>query len=370
MTFGAIAAGSAVAALAGCAAEVGLPRFTPALRAIAAAVPALLLATQLVESAWWEQPVARECRKQKTWSLRCERSRWSPAPLVPTAQDKAAGDKLIARLSAVDGDVFMPYHPWYPHLAGKPTYVHRMGIVDLTTTADGRASPYAPKITVPLRERLRNAAFGAVVLNEHAQTYEYVGLTEGYRVEARLGADETPRVYSGAKTVPRTVWLPNRPEPLPEGTTVRFDFEAAGWGGWQVTGKAWGAGPVRSAPKKQVGGYRGKQFAASLTGAEAATGTVVSPAFAIAQPRLVLRVGGGKDAKLLRVELRLAATGAVVRSATGPRSEIMQTTEWDVADLRGRSARLALVDESAAAWGWLAVDDVWEVGPAAPPGGP
>ena len=59
-------------------------------------------------------------------------ARWKPRTFVPTAADAAAGRKLIARLAAFPGDVLMPFHPWYPTLAGKRFYLHRMGILDMS----------------------------------------------------------------------------------------------------------------------------------------------------------------------------------------------------------------------------------------------
>src|SRR5690606_26315496 len=57
---------------------------------------------------------------------------WQPARFIPTAEDQAAGEALVERLREIEGDVFMPYHPWYPVMAGKPLYTHRMGLLDMT----------------------------------------------------------------------------------------------------------------------------------------------------------------------------------------------------------------------------------------------
>jgi len=70
-------------------------------------------------------------------------------------------------------------------------------------------------------------------------------------------------------------------------------------------------------------------------------------------------VGGG-NGKGVRVELRDAASGEVLRTATGDRSVVLRTVEWPIADLRGRTVRLACVDEEKGPWGVLFVDDVRE----------
>jgi len=49
--------------------------------------------------------------------------KWEPARYLPTAEDRTAGEQLIQNLRRLDGTVFIPHAPWYPHLAGKaPSY--------------------------------------------------------------------------------------------------------------------------------------------------------------------------------------------------------------------------------------------------------
>lgn len=182
--FGGLAAASAVVALAGCAEEIELP--APA-RAAIAAVVLLVLGHNL----WVE--------------------RWEPKPLIPTRENRAAGDKLIRRLAAVEGDVYVPAHPWYAVLAGKRPFVHRMGILDVGYRAPRKARkeplpPRAQKVA-GLEEALRSGRFGAVVMDDKCQPYEFPGLKQGYKLETRLPRDERPRVVSGASTTPTEIWV-------------------------------------------------------------------------------------------------------------------------------------------------------------------
>ena len=338
MTFGAAAAGAAVVAVAGCLeAILGAPWRH------AAALVAALLGVQLVQA------------------------RWSPKKLVPAAQDRAAGDRLIAALREIDGDVFAPFHPWYPRLAGKPTHTHRMGILDVSYVPPPKAKkkklPAAARRVEGLAESFEQKRWAAVLLDDKAQLHELPGLTEHYRLERNLAREEMPRVVSGAPTTPRAIWRPKGADaPPPPGTRVLFDFEGARLDGWSRTGTAWGAGPVtRTLPNQgQVGGYRGRFFLDSFHGGDAARGALVSPAVTLAGRKIVVRVGGGLDAERLRVELRLA-DGKVARSATGANSEVMRAVEWDVSDLVGQTVTFALVDDSGGSWGHLTVDEIWEV---------
>ena len=346
MTLGAIAAGAAVPALAG-ALDLLLAggHVADRTRVGVTLAVAAALAAQLVLA------------------------RWEPRPFVPTRADREAGDRLVRRLEAVPGEIFIPFHPWYAHLAGKRTFTHEMGIRDVTTFApDPRRGkkplPARARQVAGLAEAVQKARFAAIVLDDHPNLAEYA-LDATYRLDATLGRDDAPRVFSGAQTFPRSIYVPRRAEPLPEGWKALWDFEAGSFDGWTAEGTAWGKAPVQRAIGKQglVGGYRGAWFVGSAHEGDAATGTLLSPELTLAGPKLAFRVGGGRDDERLRVELR-RSDGQAVRSATGPGAELMQRIEWDVHELVGEKLRFALVDASSEPMGHLTVDELWEaVGP-------
>jgi len=326
MTFGGIAAGAALPALAGCVAG----RFRLALPAAAG----VALAAQLA-LAWW-----------------------SPRALLPAPEDRAAGDRLIAHIASLPGDVFIPSHPYYAVLAGKAPHVHRMGILDVTTVSPAKVPlPARAREVAGLEEALRNARFGAVIVDDKGQLHELPGLTDGYRIQERLPPNERPRVVSGAESVPLMVWTPKRAAAPPAGARVIGDFESGTLAGWTVDGKAWSA--AQGIAGRDVGGFNGRWFATSFGGGDAPQGTLLSAPFVVTGTKIVLRLGGGSDAPTARAELRVG--GKAVRTATSARTLILQPVEWDVTDLRGQTVQLAFVDAGSGAWGGLCVDDVWEV---------
>jgi hypothetical protein len=293
-------------------------------------------------------------------------ARWSPAPLVPAAADRAAGDALIARLRQIPGEVFMPSHPWYPHLAGKPTFTHRMGIMDVSYNPPPSAGkkPLRPeaKQVAGLHEALRTGRFEAVVLDDRYEPWELPGLDDAYVADELLPPTASPRVVSGAHTVPKTIWR-RIERTVPAGTQVLFDFEQGTWQelGVTVTGDAWGKGPTRGTRGRGPIGWRGERYLSSSTVGDRGTGRLVSPVFVIAGDRITLRVGGGA-LKGTRVELVDPATREVLRSARGGTSFMLAPVSWVVAAWRGRRVQLAATDEEKGVWGVLWVDDVRQVG--------
>ena len=147
----------------------------------------------------------------RAWAIeRDSPTGYDPRPYLPTVEDRRRGDALIALLREAPGDVLIPFHPFYAHLAGKPTFLHRMGVLDV-----GRAGLGVPGGLV---EALRDKRFQLVVMDNKidGNWYMWPGLLEGYaRAQPILG----PRVPSGAQTEPRYVLRPviaQAPAPSPE----------------------------------------------------------------------------------------------------------------------------------------------------------
>jgi len=327
---GALAAGAAVPALAACAPMLWGNRPHPLLFAQGtAALAALLLA------------------------LTCMHWRWDPNHFIPTDADRAAGDRLIKRLAALDGDVWMPSHPWYLVLAGKQPHVHRMGIKDVTWRQNRKV--------LGLDEALDKHRFSAIVFDNRDLFVELPQIYTFYRPALQLPVDERPRLFSGARVVPESIWIPALPAQPPKGARVVFDFEPQAWDSWVRSGPAWGNGPEEQSLPGQdiVVGATGRRFATSMHGGDAAVGRVTSPSFSLDGARMTLKLGGGTDATKLRAELWVG--NQIVQSSGVPSlgGDVLREVTWDISRWRGRVGTLVLVDDATAADGHLDVDDVW-----------
>jgi hypothetical protein len=132
-------------------------------------------------------------------------SGYDPRRQIPTAESRRQGDALIARLRATDGDVLIPFHPFYAHLAGKRTYLHRMGVLDIWRAGMGPPAG--------LSEALATHRFALVVMDDKidGNWLMWPGLETGYRVVEHVTG---PPMMTGAATVPRYVLVPNLPPPV------------------------------------------------------------------------------------------------------------------------------------------------------------
>lgn len=138
-----------------------------------------------------------------------------------------------------------------------------------------------------------------------------------------------------------------------------FSFED--YAAFAREGDAWGKGPAASEAKGQgrAFGHVGL-FANSYhpRRADAARGRLLSKPFVLEGDALTLLVAGGFQPG--EEEVRLLVDGQPVRTATGCSTEVFGRRVWPTADLRGREARIELVDQSAGGWGHLLVDEIVE----------
>ena len=333
-----------------------MPAFLHGAFAAGAAVPAISASGTLL---WNPRPYPRLISHGTAavaavlLSITCLHWRWNPQRFIPTDSDRASGDRLIKRIAALDGDVWMPSHPWYLVLAGKQPHVHRMGIKDVTTRQNRKV--------LGLDDALAKHRFGAIVFDNRDLFIELPQLHTYYRPALSLPADERPRLYSGAQVVPDSIWLPALPAQPPKGARVVFDFEMPTWQNWTKSGAAWGNGPVAQSLPGQalVIGATGQRYATSMHGGDASTGRVVSPRFPLDGARLTMKLGGGTDATKLRVEIWI--DNQIVKTFGVPSlgGDVLRDVTWDIGDLKGKQATLVLVDDATAGDGHLDVDDVW-----------
>jgi hypothetical protein len=145
----------------------------------------------------------------------------------------------------------------------------------------------------------------------------------------------------------------------PPRTRCLFDFESGTYGEWSLDGDAFRRGPLRFRPHSRddgvlfgvqgvIVGGDGIYLAstANADGGEHATGIAVSPEFLLDGAELHLRVGGSAGYGA-RVELRI--DGNAPRVASGPGVNYMEDVVWRIGADHGKRAKLAIVDEDAAA---------------------
>ena len=145
------------------------------------------------------------------------------------------------------------------------------------------------------------------------------------------------------------------------------DFDGEDYGNWKATGEAFGPGPARGTLPNQmeVSGFKGEGLVNSYHGGDATTGTLTSPPFAIERDYVNFLIGGGSHPG--KACINLLVEGNAVRTATGPNkepggTERLDPYSWDVRDLRGKTVRIEIVDQTTGGWGHINIDHIVQNG--------
>ncbi len=97
------------------------------------------------------------------------------------------------------------------------------------------------------------------------------------------------------------------------------------------------------------------------TQGDAPTGTLVSPEFQITQSYCYFLIGGGSDANTLKVELQTKQADGSWKTETSKtsfrNSELLHRESFNLSTLKGKTARIRIVDNATGNWGHINVDD-------------
>lgn len=140
-------------------------------------------------------------------------------------------------------------------------------------------------------------------------------------------------------------------------TKVIEAFEGDGFDSWQTTGTGFGLAPIAGKVDGVNGEFRnygGNALVTSGHRGDAATGTLTSPEMKLSHPYLGFLIAGGNHPGKTAVQLLVG--GKVVRQATGANDLTLRETVWDIAEFKGKTGVIRIVDEHVGAWGIIAAD--------------
>jgi 4-amino-4-deoxy-L-arabinose transferase-like glycosyltransferase len=129
---------------------------------------------------------------------------YDPARQIPSQAARDAGTEIISVLRGAEGDVYMPYHPYLPALAGKRTYAHQMALKDVAR-ADG---VMGRKLSQELADLYNSRRFGLVVLDYPSSS---PALEQNYVLSSQLFPNVSAyQPVTGWPTYPRYWYVPRQ----------------------------------------------------------------------------------------------------------------------------------------------------------------
>ncbi len=111
--------------------------------------------------------------------------RYPVTPQIPNKTSAAAGDRLLAEIKALPGQVVVLDHPWYATLVGKGNYADVEALHDVLRAGPSRARS---DLEANLAFALSNPQIGAVILDN-------AGNEEGIRAPLQAGFTSVPMTW-------------------------------------------------------------------------------------------------------------------------------------------------------------------------------
>jgi transposase-like protein len=195
--------------------------------------------------------------------------------------------------------------------------------------------------------------------------------------EARAVAEVElrPELADAGKNLPKLLLAslevlrgePGAGEAPPADTTITFEsFDGDSYQGWTVEGDAFtdkpspnGDGFLEGHGTARGAGFANTHFrfpGENSVDADKRQGRLLSEPFTIERDYIHFLIGGGNHAG--KTGLRLLVDNEVVREATGTNTIELHARHFDVADLRGQTARIELIDRVSGGWGNTRVDEI------------
>ncbi len=151
---------------------------------------------------------------------------YDPRELLPTSEDRAAGERFLGLLRGFEGEVYAPYNGYVPRMAGKRTHGHFMTVWDVFR---GNDLARKKRMYAEMEQTLAKHRFSAVILPETSPIADMVE-RHYYRSSGHIFASRTAFFpVTGFRTRPEYVYLPRESEPRtksrpePESEALRDD---------------------------------------------------------------------------------------------------------------------------------------------------
>jgi hypothetical protein len=133
--------------------------------------------------------------------------RYNPSDQIPTQENYQAGENFIEYISAIPGEVYIPYHTYYAALAGKQSFAHQSALWDVLR---GQVPNRGKEILIgSITDAVRNRRFGAIILDGAGQWNFLYGLEDSYSTQQEIiPPSSAPVPLTGWQISPQTVLLP------------------------------------------------------------------------------------------------------------------------------------------------------------------
>jgi 4-amino-4-deoxy-L-arabinose transferase-like glycosyltransferase len=130
--------------------------------------------------------------------------RYDPLVHIPSHEDREAGERIVAQLRSIPGEIFLPHHGYLAEMAGKRSFAHTLAIDNIRSEDPG---PYKELLERQMLAGLAQKRFGAVIVESDG--WGLGSIQEYYRPARSLHLNSGifyPR--EGGHLRPETIFVP------------------------------------------------------------------------------------------------------------------------------------------------------------------
>ena len=131
---------------------------------------------------------------------------YNPKLLIPSRQDREAGQKLVDTLESIPGDVFVPSNPHLAVMAGKNAYALAICMRDIAR-GDPGGKP-AIDLANQIHRTIAERKFGGVVTNQPEHLSSFPFETHYVRQKPTFEDPDVFWTVTGFKSRPSVIWVP------------------------------------------------------------------------------------------------------------------------------------------------------------------
>jgi hypothetical protein len=129
---------------------------------------------------------------------------YSPLRRLPLPEVREAGERLLATIGQIDGDVYVPGHGYMAGLVGKRQFADRVAVQELAGEFGGEGRPEGERVIAELRDAITRRRFAAIIFHGPLPFRDEV--SRSYRPLTELRAP-----ILGRETRRAFVYIPNDP---------------------------------------------------------------------------------------------------------------------------------------------------------------
>lgn len=130
---------------------------------------------------------------------------YNPIDQIPTTADLKAGIDFVNKVARIQGDVFIPHHPYLSARTGKGNHLHIMALHDVIS---GDESPVMTELDSGVRQMLKEKRFGAIILDSDSWDFDEEAKESYTKQHLTYEDEDTFFPVTGLKIRPRYIYLP------------------------------------------------------------------------------------------------------------------------------------------------------------------